>query len=137
MQHSYPLSHPQKTSIAKAITKLHAYTFHAPSAFINVVFQDLTSAAHAAPSTNESVYFVGGEPTPEPQGPNRILAMVRVGSSRKKADFDTLAEEIETAWFDAVGQPRDQNEREAKRMQWIAFYPLVTARENGVVIPEV
>jgi len=135
VQHSYPLTAAQRQSFAQAITRLHSTTFLTPSLFVNVVFHHLpptTTADSAGPT-----YFLAGEPTRHhPQGPNRILAMVRTSPQRTKAAFDALAAEIEAAWYVTVNDADDQEDRPAKKMHFVVFYPMLAARENGVTIPD-
>jgi phenylpyruvate tautomerase PptA (4-oxalocrotonate tautomerase family) len=90
--HSYPLSKPQKTRFAEAITKLHSHTFKTPSLFVNVLF-------HSEDASNGDYYMAGNVRV---NATNRILAMVRTSEKRTKADFDALAEKLENEWYDTV-----------------------------------
>jgi len=130
IQHTYPLTPAQRQTFARAVTDLHSTTFLTPSLFVNVVFHDLSEGDRSNPT-----YFLAGEPVTsnKPNGPNRILAMVRVGPKRTKADFDRLAEKIEKSWYDVVGDPQKDK---ARKMHFVVFYPMVAARENGVTIPD-
>ncbi|KAK4940508.1 hypothetical protein LTR10_019382 [Elasticomyces elasticus] len=128
IQHTVPLTSSQKHAIARSITSLHATTFVTPSLFVNVIFQ------HLKPSEDGPTYFLAGEPTSTPHGPNRILALVRSSPGRSKQTFDDLAVKIEKAWYDAIG---DSHDKQAKKMHFIAFYPMIAVRENGVAIPDV
>ncbi|KIV77221.1 hypothetical protein PV11_09036 [Exophiala sideris] len=128
IQHTIPLTAAQKHAIAQAITSLHSTTFVTPSLFVNVVFQQLKNS-----DDDDPTYFLAGEPTSTPNGPNRILALVRSSPARSKQTFDDLAVKIENAWYDAIG---DSHDKQAKKMHFIAFYPMIAVRENGVAIPD-
>jgi phenylpyruvate tautomerase PptA (4-oxalocrotonate tautomerase family) len=100
VQHTYPLTLPQKQSFAKAITHLHSTFFLTPSLFVNVSFHRL------APDNGDNTYFLAGEPMAHnAAGPNRILAQVRTSPKRTKAIFDDLAEKIERKWYEIVNEP--------------------------------
>lgn len=84
---------------------------------------------------------------------------MRIAESRKKSDFDNLAQKIEDAWYEVIGEKvpseglteEDQKKAEkelkdrkqtdtetmAKKLQLIRFMPLITVRERGNVIPDV
>ena len=99
---------------------------------------------------SDKTYFVAGQA--RTTCTNRILAMVRTSGSRSKADFDKLAERIEEAWHDALkGAVQDEGKNkgrrpgevdetardaEATRLLMVVFYPMLAAREAGMVIPE-
>jgi phenylpyruvate tautomerase PptA (4-oxalocrotonate tautomerase family) len=153
IQHSVPLTRHQKSELASQITHLHATTFTTPSLFVNINFTDVDASAES--------YFIAGKP--RPNGCNRITGMVRTSEKRAKKDFDTLAEKIEGVWNLVVRgiehQPEEsaksgegdnkekekkkgqleetEKEREAKRLHAVFLYPMVAARESGVVIPTV
>ena len=97
-------------------------------------------------------YFIAGKVRTE--GYNRITGMVRTSESRTKKDFDNVAEKIEQIWDEVVRgiepekekEDDDKNkkkneetetEREAKKLRAVFLYPMVAARENGIVIPTV
>lgn len=91
--------------------------------------------------------------------------MVRTSEKRTKKDFDTLAEKIEEIWNLVVrgielqaedseknggegeGKHKEKDEStrpqesekdpEAKRLHAVFLYPMVAARESGIVIPTV
>ena len=46
IQHTTPLSEPQREALAKVITKIHTRAFTVPSLLVNVRFIDTTSLAH-------------------------------------------------------------------------------------------
>jgi len=144
VHHSYPLTKDQKRKFAEAITKLHSYKFKTPSLFVNVIFHDEDA------STED--YFMAG--VPRPNATNRIIAIVRTSEMRTKKHFDELAEKIESAWFDVVtgevqqegkdkgkripqegGGDETETNHEAKKLLFVVFTPMISARENGVVIP--
>ncbi|OCT48813.1 putative cis-3-chloroacrylic acid dehalogenase [Cladophialophora carrionii] len=101
VQHTYPLTLPQKHAFAKAITELHSTTFLTPSLFVNVSFHLLQ------PRNEENVYFLAGEPVAHNNaGPNRVLAMVRTGPKRTKATWDDLAAKLEERWYDIVNDEK-------------------------------
>ena len=149
VHHSVPLSRSQKTELASEITRLHTTTFTTPSLFVNLNFIDVDASSEN--------YFIAGQP--RPGGSNRITGMVRTSEKRLKKDFDTLAEKIEGAWNMVVrgieplpetadggskekdkkkGQPEEsEKEREAMRLHAVFLYPMVAARESGIVIPTV
>ena len=146
IQHSVPLTKPQKQQLADKITHLHATTFTTPSLFVNMQFTSL--------DPSDGNYFIAGKPRPE--GYNRITGMVRTSESRTKKDFDNIAEKIEQIWDEVVrgidpenekekeGDDKNkkkneesESEREAKKLRAVFLYPMVAARENGVVIPTV
>lgn len=139
IHHIYPLTAAQKHSFAKTITHLHSTTFLTPSLYVNVVFHNLASSTT---SHENLTYFLAGEPTAAPQGPNRILAMVRVSPGRTKAMWDGLAERVEAAWYEVVNGPEGASartsveDRRAKKLHMVVFYPMVAARENGIYIPD-
>ena len=90
--HSYPLDKIQKTRFAAAITKLHSHTFKTPSLFVNVLYT-------SEDASDENYYMAG---TVRTNATNRILAMVRTGDKRTKADFDALAEKLENEWWNLL-----------------------------------
>lgn len=143
VEHSYPLTAPQKQEIAAAITKLHTSKFLAPSFFVHVTFR--------ASSAADQNYFLAGKP--RVTATNRIIGLVRVSSSRTKKDWDELAAQIEDAWYTAVSGPvieegKDKGKREnalddnavttqAKSLLAIGFHGAVAAWEHGGAIPSV
>jgi len=156
VQHTYPLSSSQQLALAEAITTLHSTTFVVPRPFVNVVFQHLQPGT----SSGTTTYFLAGKPTAHnAAGPNRILGMVRQGPSRTKADFDRLAQRIEDSWYEVVNGPasdkngggrvsvngeaadrakeKEKADRNAKKLHFVAMYPMLAARENGTTIPGV
>ncbi|KAF4548169.1 Hypothetical protein D9617_31g064050 [Elsinoe fawcettii] len=132
--HSYPLSQEQKQTLASSVTKLHATTFTTPSFFVHVRFIPEDSAG-----VN---YFMAGKP--HENNANRIVGIVRVSETRTRADFDKLGEKIEQAWYDAVkgssaGGDEEtalEQDEDGKRLLMVVFTPMITIRENGMVIPE-
>jgi len=145
VHHSYPLTHEHKQGLATAICKLHCTAFTTPSFFVHTIFK-----SHDA---SDCSYFVAGQA--RETCTNRIVAQVRTSAKRSRADFDALAEKIETAWYDELkGGPVDDDEKsknkgkrpgevdesereaEAKRLLMITFYPMIAAREAGMTIPE-
>ena len=145
--HSYPLSLPQKQSLASAITSLHSRKFKTPSLFVNVKFH--------AEDASEDEYFMAGQV--RNNATNRIMAMVRTSEQRTKKDFDALAEKVESAWYDVVigelqkegkeegketwkragENEQTETDRNAKKLLFVVFHPMIAALENGVVIPGV
>jgi len=143
--HSYPLSLPQKQSLASAITSLHSRKFKTPSLFVNVKFH--------AEDASEDEYFMAGQV--RNNATNRIMAMVRTSEQRTKKDFDALAEKVESAWYDVVigelqkegkeegketwkragENEQTETDRNAKKLLFVVFHPMIAALENGVVIP--
>jgi len=141
VNHSYPLTLSQKTTLAEAITKLHSRKFKTPSIFVNVKF-------HAEDASADE-YFMAGQV--RPNSTNRIDAMVRTSEKRTKKDFDELALKVESAWYDVVigevetegsnkGKRKNVNEqsdktRDAVKLLFVVFHPMIAALENGVTIP--
>jgi phenylpyruvate tautomerase PptA (4-oxalocrotonate tautomerase family) len=139
IQHTYPLTQDQKSSIARSITSLHSRTFLTPSLFVNVTFH------HLKPDNGENAFFLAGEPlSHNAAGPNRILAQVRQSPKRTKADFDGLAEKINQAWDEALQVSANDTSNgvskadyAAKKLHFVAFSPMITGIENGIAIPDV
>jgi len=142
VQHSWPLTTEQKTTLAESITKLHSRKFTTPSLFVNVQYHAVDASA--------GIYFVGGKP--RLASANRIIAMVRTSEKRTKEHFDQLATKVEEAWYEVVNGNRkgekgeattngetnreqSESERVAKELRFVVFYPMITAREVGIVIP--
>jgi len=129
----------------------HAHTLTSPSPLVNISFTPVDAT--------ENNYFVGG--TARPNACNRILGLVRQSPSRTKADLDKLAEKIESAWYDVVtgevvqegqgdksqhgrdiGKRRGVDhettrEKDAKKLMFVMFHPLLAVRETGVAMPGV
>ncbi|KID94667.1 Tautomerase, partial [Metarhizium majus ARSEF 297] len=132
IHHSHALTESQRAELAGAITRLHATTFATPSIFVHVRF------IHEDPSDGN--YFIAG--TPRHTSLNSIIAHVRTSPARTKADFDQLAQRIEDAWYHALGvAPASSDElvpsgAGEKKLIAVAFFPLLTARELGLTIPE-
>lgn len=131
--HSYPLTDDEQQAVASAITNLHATTFTTPTMFVHVQFT-------RSDESGATTYFMAGKRRTIES--NRIVGVVRTSTGRTKADFDTLAQKIEDAWYDAVGvQLGELGEpfpagHEAKKLSLVAFTPLITVREAGVAAPE-
>jgi len=129
VHHSYPLSDDERQSIARSITNLHCTAFATPSFFVHVQF-----FAH---DINDRTYYMAGKP--RTVNSNRILGVVRTSPSRTKSDFDTLATNIEDAWYKALsaaGTKGKNHATEAQRLLMVTFLPMVTIREGGMAIPE-
>ncbi len=138
VEHSYPLTLEQKSDLAERITKLHSRTFTTPSIFVQVKYYQHDASAHN--------HFVGGKPKDETT--NRIMGFVRSSAERKKEHFDKLAEQIENAWYVALGERADdgdqrkpketpQREKDAKELLSIGFVGGLVGREKGFILPEV
>jgi len=139
VEHSFPLSLEQKSDFAERVTKLHAHTFTTPSIFVQVKYyqQDATVPNH----------FVGGKPKDE--SINRIIGYVRSSAERKKEHFDKLAEQIEDAWYIALGERAEAGEedrfknestqqvKDAKELLSIGFVGGLVGREKGFTLPDV
>jgi len=143
VEHSFPLTLQQKSDLAERITYLHSRTFTTPSMFVQVKYYQYDASAHN--------HFVGGKPKDETT--NRIIGFVRSSAERKKEHFDKLAEQIENAWYIALGERTDddeegeqkdkkdkketpQREKAAKELLSISFVGGLVGREKGFVIPE-
>jgi len=127
----------QKQDLAERITKLHATAFTTPSLFVQVKFYQQDASSHN--------HFVGGQPREETT--NRILGFVRSSAERRKEHFDMLAEQIENAWYVALGERADegkqgkkndtpQREKDAKELLSVGFVGGLVGREKGFVLPE-
>jgi hypothetical protein len=67
-----------------------------------------------AHDASDKAYFIAGKVRQDCT--NRIIATVRTSPSRSKADFDALAEKIESAWYDAVkGEVIEEGKDKGKR----------------------
>ncbi|CZT08116.1 hypothetical protein WAI453_002247 [Rhynchosporium graminicola] len=124
VQHAFPLTASQRSSLAKDLTTLHATSFNAPTIFVNVKF---------TPNAADEGYFVGGEHQPTT---NRIFVHVRSGKGRGDEAFAKLAKDVEDVWDRAVG--REEGEAAAgnsKVLHAVFILPGITAREQGMAIP--
>lgn len=91
-------------------------------------------------------FYVAGKPR-EPTSPNRIIALVRVGPTRTKEQFDEVAVKIQRKWDEIVndaalvahslGNLTTKEEKRFKKLHFVVFHAMVAALENGVVIPGV
>jgi hypothetical protein len=117
---------------------LHATTFATPRLFVNVTFD--------RPGPKGDIY--AGAKSRGQTVPNHIRAIVRVGPSRTKANYDEVATKINKRWDEVINdaglgaQPLGGNltanqERRIKRLQALVFTPMVAALEGGVIIPGV
>lgn len=144
IEHSFPLSLPQKQDLAERITRHHANAFSTLAIFVQVKFYQEDASAHN--------HYVGGQP--QEDASNRITAFVRTSSSRKQEDFDKLAKKIEDAWYIVLGEKSDEDDEDekkdkkdkkeesagqksAKELLSIAFIGGVSGREKGFIIPVV
>lgn len=138
VEHSFPLNAHQKQDLAERITKLHAKAFTTPSIFVQVKFYQQDASTHN--------HFVGGVSRDETT--NRILGFVRSSAERKKEHFDKLAQQIENAWYVALGERADEGEQEkksetpqmakdAKELLSVGFVGGLVGREKGFNLPEV
>lgn len=76
---------------------------------------------------------------PRTDNSKRIIGVVRTSPSPTKSDFDTLAANIEDAWYKALNPDRPEGKNhstETQRLPMVAFLPMVTIREGGMAIPE-
>jgi phenylpyruvate tautomerase PptA (4-oxalocrotonate tautomerase family) len=134
VHHSHPLTNEQQQEIASAITNLHATTFTTPSLFVHVHFTKSDESGGA-------VHFMAG--TRRSAQTNRIIGTVRTSAKRTKADFDRLAQRIESAWYSALSVNFDETTQqlspsdEGKRLALVAFTPLLHVREWGLGAPDV
>ncbi|KAK1145395.1 hypothetical protein N8T08_004270 [Aspergillus melleus] len=126
IEHSTPLSKPQRDALAQSITYIHTRKFTTPSLFVNVQFVD---------STHRCNYIAGKE-----RPINRILAHVRSGGNRTTPDFEDLARKIESAWNDivnagCVGQ-LDKGEKKERELNRVFILGAITAGlECGILLP--
>ncbi|KAL6819142.1 hypothetical protein V8C40DRAFT_281482 [Trichoderma camerunense] len=129
IHHSYPLTRAQKQKFASSITELHSTTFTTPSLFVNIRF---------VPAEPAGEFFVAAKPV-EPTSPNRVMALVRMGADRTKAQFDNLAGKIEKSWNEIVGYDDSLHvetvEDKEKKLHIVSFVAIITGRENGVYLP--
>ncbi|RSM19124.1 hypothetical protein CDV31_002045 [Fusarium ambrosium] len=127
--HSYPLSDDERQSIARSITDLHCTAFKTPSFFVHIQF--------VSRDINDRTYYMAGKP--RVVNSNRIIGVVRTSPSRTKSEFDSLASDIEDAWYKALSTTRTEgtsHATEVQRLLMVTFVPMVTIREGGMAIPE-
>lgn len=138
IQHSYPLSAQQKLALAQAITKLHSSYFLTPLLYVNV---------NDIPSEPAGDYFLAGKPM-LPASANRITVSVRTSPSRTKEMFDDVALQVEAIWYDIVHEQQpsgklnghhdtSKQEKKAKKLHGVAFQGIISAAENGILLPSV
>ncbi|RSL80001.1 hypothetical protein CEP51_006911 [Fusarium floridanum] len=111
IHHSYPLSDDERQSIARSITDLHCTAFKTPSFFVHIRFV----ARDINDRTRPHVSF-----------PYQV-------------EFDSLASDIEDAWYKALSTTRTEgtsHATEVQRLLMVTFVPMVTIREGGMAIPE-
>ncbi|KAL4734610.1 hypothetical protein BDV11DRAFT_197951 [Aspergillus similis] len=120
IEHCFPLQKAQRDELAQAITTIHTRKFATPSLFVNVRFTD---------SSQQYNYVAGKE-----CAINRIVAYVRAGPTRSKADFDNVAVQILEAW-NRIINPRNERhtERELKRV--FVMGAITTGLESGFLLP--
>ncbi|RDW81411.1 uncharacterized protein DSM5745_04968 [Aspergillus mulundensis] len=118
IEHSTPLIRPQRNALALAITTIHTRKFATPSLFVNVRFTD----------SGDHVNYVGGK---ECTSMNRVLAYVRSGGSRSKADFDDMALKIQAAWDEIVGTGPEE-----RLTRVLVLGAITSGLESGFVLPE-
>ena len=69
----------------------------------------------------------------------RIIGVVHTSPFPTKSDFDTLAANIEDAWYKALNPDRPEGKNystEKQRLSVVTFLPMVTIREGDMAIPE-
>lgn len=92
VQHATQLTSAQQDALAAAITRIHSTKFTTPKMFVNVTFQDVSTA----------VMYTGGRRANK----NFITANVRHGPSRTQGDYADLIGQIQKAWEKEVpGEP--------------------------------
>ncbi|TDZ28385.1 hypothetical protein C8035_v007598 [Colletotrichum spinosum] len=133
VDHICPLTVDERQSIATSITDLHCTAFDVPPSFIHVNFTKHENKA------DDGTYFLAAKSCANKS--NCITAQVRTSNTRSKADWDRLAEDIETKWNEAVGIQGDKGEaddgsNESKELTMVVFTPIVTVREGGLAVPE-
>ncbi|KAI8669887.1 Tautomerase-3 domain-containing protein [Fusarium sp. Ph1] len=129
VHHSYPLSDDERQSIARSIADLHCTAFTTPSFLVYV-----QSVAH---DINYWTYHMARKP--KTVNSNRIIGVVRTSPSFTKSDFDTLAANIEDAWYKTLnpaGPDGKSHSTETQILLVVTFLPMVTIREGGMAIPE-
>jgi phenylpyruvate tautomerase PptA (4-oxalocrotonate tautomerase family) len=125
ISHTYPLTPADREALAKGITSLHCTTFNTPSLFVNILF---------SPIKGEEYWYGGKRKT----NSNRVFAHVRGGSSRTSESFAKLAKDLEAIWDNVVGKKEsDVGPGNLKILQAIFIIPGITAREEGLAIPQV
>lgn len=92
VQHICPLTEAQMNDLATAITTIHSTKFTTPRMFVNVKFTDAKS----------HITYIGGKR----RSGNHIIANVRVGPSRTQKDWNSLCEEVVSAWNGIVPMPK-------------------------------
>ncbi|KAL4962158.1 uncharacterized protein BDV14DRAFT_179107 [Aspergillus stella-maris] len=124
IEHTIPLSKPQRDALAKSITTIHTRKFSTPKLFVNVRFTD----------SSRDFNYVGGKEC----AINRITGYVRAGGSRSKKDFDEVALKILEAWNSIIIPEHENGERrqelELKRV--FIMGAITTGVESGFVLPQ-
>ena len=115
VEHAVPLTSIQCDALAEKITCLHTRTFMVPALLVNVQFRD---------SSNDNTYIAGKRKLS-----SRIQANLRVGPGRPIQVFDDLAEQLEKAWYEVVGNGKGKELRAV-----LINGGRVTGREAGFVI---
>ncbi|CAG9982822.1 unnamed protein product, partial [Clonostachys byssicola] len=124
ISHSYALTPADREALAKGITSLHCTMFNTPSLFVNILF---------SPIKDEEYWYGGKRKT----NSNRIFAHVRGGSSRSSESFAKLAKDLEAIWDNVVGKKEsDFGPGNFKILQTVFIIPGITAREEGLAIPQ-
>ncbi|KAK7225224.1 hypothetical protein V2G26_013227 [Clonostachys chloroleuca] len=123
ISHSYSLTPADREALANGITSLHCTTF-TPSLFVNILF---------SPIKDEEYWYGGKRKT----NSNRIFAHVRGGSNRSSESFAKLAKDLEAIWDNVVGKEEsDVGPGNLKILQAVFIIPGITAREEGLAIPQ-
>ena len=115
VEHAIPLTSIQCDALAEKITYLHTRTFMVPALLVNIQFRD---------SSKDNTYVAGKRKVS-----NRIQANLRVGPGRPIQAFDDLAEQLENAWYEVVGNGKGKELRAV-----LINGGRVTGREAGFVI---
>lgn len=121
VEHTYPLSTTEQSTLAIALTDLHATRFSTPRIFVNVRFTD----ARQGP-----VVYRGGVLR---ESFNRIIIRTRAGESRSKEVYDEHCRSVVETWDKVVGKGGDEK---LLRTVWV-MAALTTALEMGVSRPKV
>ncbi|KAM3424064.1 hypothetical protein BST61_g11385 [Cercospora zeina] len=123
IRHTTPLTPQQHDALAQGLTTLHSIKFTTPKLFVNVLFTPFSTVP----------YYAGGTA----KKGNHIIANVRTGPSRSKADWDALSREVVALWEDVVGKDDDGDGGKGLGLHSLFILGgMVGGYEAGFLIPE-
>jgi len=125
IHHSCTLTESQKQEFATAITDIHTKAFTTPRLIVNIRFSPLTDS-----------FFIAGKP----RQPNQIMAHVRTGGGRTISHFNSLCQEITSAWDSICGDlpkvKRSAPDQDRSLGGVFVLGDIVAGMEKGFPIPE-